>query len=197
MAIDTLENVIAALGLGSPAAEADQISALLEPVTDAIEHYVGRQFESATFTHDFFGGEQVISLPEFPATSITSVTDLVTGETLAADQYELDGNNGLLTRLPRGSQWAEAKWHQALPLRENTPSKRWRVVYVAGSTPEGIKLAFYAAINFQVSANAGVFQSEKDGDYAYVKSTSSGTTSAVLSAEVMETLNMYRAGAFI
>jgi hypothetical protein len=197
MAIDTLSNVLAALGLGSPADEADQISALLEPVTDAIEQYVGRQFESATFTEDYFGGEQEIALAQFPVTSITSVTDRVTGEVIDSSGYEVDANTGMLRRLPLGSQWGEARHSQALPLKENTPSRRWRVVYVAGSTPEGIKLAFYSALNFQIKASGGVFQSEKDGDYAYVKGAASSASSTVLPAEVMATLDMYRAGGFI
>ena len=194
MAIDTLENVAAALGItGSPIPDADQISALLEPVTAAIEAYVGRSFTSASFTEDHQGGDEILALREFPVTSITSIEDLFTGETLASTLYEVEARTGLLTKLPRGSKWATARRNQVLPLKSTSSFQRWRVTYVAGAVPEAVKLAFYEAISAKLGG-AGGYTMEQDGDYMYQRSQSD---TGGLPNSSISLLQTYRSSVFI
>lgn len=192
MAIDTLSNVKAALGITDSDSDA-QLTALLDPVSAAMERYAGRAFEAGSFVEEHMGGEQTLALREFPITAITTVEDLATGETLGSDLYESEDRTGLLTRLPRGAQWAKGRVAQEIPLREDTPSRRWRVTYNAGGVTEDVKLAFYDAMKSQMVSQGG-FASEKDGDYSYVKA--SGST-GILPNSVTAVLDIYRTAVFI
>ena len=205
MSIASLSEVVAALGLGSPTSvEQDQINALLEPVTAAIERLTGRTFASVEHVEFHQGGEPVIALRQRPVTTISSVLDTITGEDLSAlspAAYEVEARTGLLTRLPRNTPWAKAQASPIFPLGKNPPGMRWKITYTAGDVPEDIKLVFYGAIQQQINVldESGDFAAEKDGDYSYTKfprsSSSSGT--ALFDSGALAVLNSYRAGEFI
>jgi len=205
MAIASLSEVIAAIGLGSPTqVESDQISALLEPVTAAIERIAGRTFSNTTHVEFHQGGEPAIALRQRPVSSITAVLDTVTGEDLASyspPDYEFEARTGLLTRLPRNTPWAKAQASPVFPIGKNPPGMRWKITYVAGEVPEDIKLVFYNAIQAQINVldSSSGYASEKDGDYAYTKfPTATGSSAAELfSAGAIAVLNSYRTGEFI
>jgi hypothetical protein len=208
MALDTRENVKAALNIGDTDSDA-QIDALLEPISAMIEREAGRDFSSASVTERHMGGEPTINLRRWPVTSITTVTDKVTGEALASDQYALEASTGLLRRLPIGSQWARAFGVQTFHLRENSPVLRWEITYIGGpsATPEDIKLALYLSVGASLSRSDGAggggmtgLQSERDGDYAYTRaqpSQQSGAAFSGLPPAASAILASYKAGVFI
>lgn len=195
MALAALFEVKDALGI-TGADDDTQITALLEPVSTMIERVAGRAFSSASVTERHLGGEATIALRRYPVASITTVTDKALGEVLSSDQYEIDVETGLLRRLALGSQWARASTAQIFYLRESVPVLRWEIEYVGGpaTPPEDVKLALFYTIGAAITGSgmAG-FQSEKDGDYAYVRAPSTGA----LPPNAMEILLPYKTGLFI
>ena len=187
-------------GLGITGTDDDaQITALLEPVSALIEREAGRAFSSATVTERHAGGDATIALRRWPVASITTVTDKATGNVLASDQYELEGETGLLRRLSIGSQWASGRSRQIVYLREDVPVLRWEIIYVGGpaTAPEDIKLALYKAIGASITGSgmAGLI-SEKDGDYSYVRSAMASAPGSLPPA-AMAIVRSYRAGLFV
>jgi len=196
MSLATLAEVKAALGI-TDADSDDQITALLEPLSAAIEKYAGRKFENGAVTEFHNGGEPTISLREFPVTVITTVTDLLTGEVLDSSLYSAQLSHGLLRRLPRGTRWAAARRAEPIVTEHaNVASVRWEIVYTAGVVPEDVKLALYDAMQSTLTSQGG-FSAEKDGDYSYVRTAPSGGVSSVLPATTLGLLASYRTGVFI
>ncbi len=194
MALATLTEVKESLGISNTDSD-DQINALLEPISVLIERTAGRSFTSATVTERYSGGDPTIALLRFPVASITTVTDKVTGTVLGSDEYELEGQLGLLRKLPFGSQWATGRAFQTVHLREIAPVQRWEIVYVGGpvTAPEDVKLALFYSMDASLNGAMGGMQSEKDGDYAYTRAPGS----AGLPANAMAILKSYSAGVFI
>jgi len=203
MGLATRAEIKAALAITTTDNDA-QIDALIEPMSALIEREAGREFVTAggspttPFTERHPGGEPTIALRQYPVESITTVTDKATGVVLAADQYELEAATGLLRRLTLGSQWAEARADQVVHLRENTPVHRWEIVYIANPVvPEDIKLALYYSISAAITgAGMAGMQSEKDGDYSYVRMAMQ-TAPGSLPANAMAIARSYRQGFFV
>ena len=197
MGLATLTEIKDALGITDTNNDT-QITALLEPISTLIEREAGRGFSSETTTERHMGGDPSIALRRWPVASITTVTDKATGEALASDQYDFEGDTGLLRRLPLGSQWAEARVDQIVYLRENVPVLRWEIVYVGGpaTAPEDVKLALFYSIESSLNGGMGGMQSEKDGDYAYVRATGSAGAGS-LPANALAILQSYKTGLFI
>jgi hypothetical protein len=192
MALATRIEVKAALGI-SDTSQDDKIDALLEPITSLIEQAAGRAFTSATVTERYMGGEPTIALKRYPVTSITSVTDKITGQALAATDYALEAATGLLRRLPLGSSWSAAYGPRIVYLGNTPQVGRWEIVYVGGATsvPGDVLFAYYETFA-AVLAGQGGMQSEKDGDYSYVRGASVGA----VPASAMAALQSYKAGVF-
>lgn len=181
MAIDTRSNVKSALGITDTGSD-DQIDALLEPLTEALETYAGRAFEQAARTEYVDSdGEQYLLLRYTPVASITSVTDRVTGSAVASSEYELEGTPGLLRRLSFGAAWPAG-------------NRRYTVAYTGGpaTAPEDIKAAFYEIISASLKGQGGL-KSEKEGDYSYT--LAEGSMEGIPKTAQM-VLNRYRARVF-
>lgn len=173
MPLVTLEEVKAALGLGG---ENDmRISALLDPVSDAVETYANRRFTSTGLTERLPGGGRALILSRIPvdtAQTIT-ITDLVTGQAAAASDYDLDAAEGMAWRMPYGSIWAGgvtgSPFLEGMRYRSAASSApRWRVAYTGGpaTVPGDVKLACYETIAAQINGAGGI-QSGRDGDFAF------------------------------
>lgn len=184
MALVTLSEVKAALGLGD---ESDaRITALLDPVSEAIEEYTGRAFSSAAVVEEHAGGGRHLYLRRLPVTVLTSVTDRANNEVIESDTYELS-QDGMLTRLPFGSRWLTATQPSAF---YNLPSAgilspdgalRWRVSYTGGPTeaPANVKLAAYETFAGLLREMGGA-TSLKDGDFAISFAASTGLPSSAM-----------------
>jgi non-ribosomal peptide synthetase component E (peptide arylation enzyme) len=191
-------------GLGVTGTDFDtQIATLINPVSALIEREAGRKFECATFTERHLGGEPTIALLEYPVQSITSVTDKATGEVLAATEYELEANTGLLRKLIIGSSWAASRATDVFYVKKNMPVGRWEIIYEAGTVPEDVKLALYYSVASMVNINGGTggmagMISESDGDYSYTRAAPASTAAVSgLPANAMAILSSYKAGVFI
>ena len=203
MGLATLSEIKAGLGVTSTDFDA-QIAALINPVSALIEREAGRKFECATVTERHLGGEPTIALREYPVQSITSVTDKASGTVLAATDYALEADTGLLRRLVLGSRWASSRVTDVFYVRKNTPIGRWEIVYEAGTIPADVKLAMYYSVASMVNINGGTggmagMISESDGDYSYTRAEPASSSTAVsgLPANAMAILSGYKAGGFI
>jgi len=206
MSLATLAEIKSGLGITSTDFDA-QITALIDPISALIEREAGRSFtKSTTFTERHMGGEPTIALREYPVTSITSVTDKASGEVLTSTEYEVDTTTGLLRRLSLGSRWASSHSVDVFYVGKNSPVGRWQVIYVAGSTPEDVKLAMFYTMSSLVGSStssaggmAGPLISESDGDYSYTRAAPASSSSVVsgLPPNAVAILSSYKAGVFI
>ncbi|MEM9043416.1 MAG: hypothetical protein AAGC81_01885 [Pseudomonadota bacterium] len=166
MAIATLAQVKQLIGIGDSSSDS-RIDALLDPVTAKLEQEARRSFSVVTEIETHYGGVESLPLMIRPVVSVTTVEDIVSSSTVDPSGYLLDGEAGLLHRLPLGRAWD----YRAAPFEPRSTSiRRWKVTYQAGyaTVPADVEIAFADMINHFLTVSAGM-QSEKDGDYSYVK----------------------------
>jgi uncharacterized phiE125 gp8 family phage protein len=140
---------------GNESMVADAIT-MAEGLADA---YCGRALASASHTETYTVGSQqeTIALQHYPVTAVTTVLEGVVGgspTTLTTDDWDLDGNPGLLHRVE--SCWAEGVQNVT-------------VTYTAGYTtttlPAGLKVALLQLVAwvFEGRGNVGAAQDSADG----------------------------------
>lgn len=187
MTIATTAEVKAALGILDAGQDA-RLDALIPALDAAIERHVGRTFSAVTTTERLSGGATLM-LRALPVISITSITDLHSGQLIT--DYSVDLVKGLVRRLPFGAIWGDLRaggpFLDQLGYSGMAIQPRFEVVYQSGYTtvPADVKLALYEAVAFTLAGQGGK-TSEKDGDYAYSISAQTGAlpaTSTLLLAE--------------
>lgn len=203
MALDTLANVKARLGITSSAD--DTLIGLLQDSADkAVANYCNRDFEGGSFTEEHAGGSDFVYLRNFPVSSVTSVkvdsTRAFGAETLvSAADYVVHTDRGVVQSvvgpfLPRdrpGLVNAEVRIWTRGP-------KVVQVVYATatGQVPADVKEAYarlvghwYRQVKTEAASNFQNVAQQKYGDTFVIFGGSAG---GGLPDEVRDLLAPYR-----
>ena len=193
MAIMDLSGVKAILGITDSARD-DQIIAMLEPATALVERLSNRKWTNASRTERHEGGVQAIPLRVYPVSTVTTVTDKLTGSALASSGYEVEAATGLLYRLPYGAWWDGFAPSPIFTTDGGGSAAfaRWEIVYTGGpaTVPGDVQFAFAEIVSSALTSQGGM-QSEKDGDYSYTRAPTRDGVPPSASAVLMR----YAAGA--
>lgn len=175
MAIVDFKTAKGFLKITSPTEDEEVIlKALVDEISEAVEDYCGRKFESATFTQDYNGsGTRNLMLRQFPIISVTTVTRTKadaadTQVVVASTEYNIHADAGILQMHPVNYS-DSAVWIKG--------DMNYEIVYVAGYATASMPKALIGACKIWI---ATVFQKAKQNLFA-VQSTLIGDDTVTFS----------------
>jgi len=127
---------------------------MMDAAESEVEDFLGYDLTSASHTETIDGGGYTLYPTHRPVTAITSVTDVQTGEVIAAgDRVLVD--DGI--ELDSGVRWAAG------------PSGRWQIIYTGGWTdstrPKKIESVLYDIV-YRFYHNRGAKLAQASGGYS-------------------------------
>lgn len=161
MAIVELEDALDFLKLSSPKEEEETIlEALCDEISEAIEDYCGRKFESQSLTEDYDGlGTRILMLQQYPIVSVTTVTRTKvdaadTQVVVASTEYNINSEPGILL-MHQINHVDSSVWVKG--------EQNYAIVYVAGYSADDMPKAIVNACKQWIAV---VFQKAKHNLFA-------------------------------